>query len=776
MRSRTVRRRTRRSRLKKFLVFSLLFILLVLAVGIGILGGTIISVSKMLPTGIDIGRYRPTEATKIMSSDGVVLGEIYEENREFVPIKSIPKDLQNATVAIEDERFYKHPGVDFIGIFRAVYQNLRRGHMSQGGSTLTQQLARNIYLTREKKLSRKLQEVALAIQLERHFTKQKILELYLNQVYYGSGAYGVETASRTYFGRSAKQLTLAQSALLAGLPQKPSGYSPYEDVRAAVRRRDTVLTYMCRQGYITQDQCDQAKKERVHLAGLKRTGIAKYKAPWFVTYVVKELTDKYGSDLYRGGLRIYTTLNYEMQQTAEEALRKAVHGARRKNVHQGALICIDPTNGYIKAMVGSAGEDFLKDQFNRAVSAKRQPGSSFKAFVYTAAVDEGYGEYDTMSNRRITFPGHGGEPWSPKNFDSRYSSGYTMKEAIARSVNVVAVRWADRIGVDNVIKYARLLGIKSDLGRTLSIALGAYVVSPLELCSAYGVFAADGVRAEPMSIVRITDAEGSPIEENKPVTKQVLSEQTAETMADMFRAVVTHGTGRSVSYVPNAHGKTGTTSDDRDAWFVGFTPELVTAVWVGNDDYTPMRGVWGGNVCAPAWGQFMLKALQVHRTEAEKEKQQAKLDATVTETSDPTSEKDANAQTEPSIDDAAKTVNVRICMDSGLVANSGCPRTYDVSYAVGSQPTQVCTTHRPSSRNADSADSQPTPTTDYSPPPVPRSATQPRSNRSREYVTVRICSESGQIANAYCPETIERTYPAGDAPRKVCRTHRAPSE
>jgi penicillin-binding protein 1A len=306
------------------------------------------------PSSADIAGYEPTEATKIYSSDGVVLADIYEENREIVPIGDIPKNLQSATIAIEDERFYKHPGIDLQGIARAVYQNLRRRHLAQGASTLTQQLARNIYLTREKSVSRKLKEILLALELERNFSKEQILELYMNQVYYGSGAYGVQTASNVYFGKDVKDLTLAQSALLAGLPQKPSFYSPYEDLEAAVNRRDVVLNHMAKLGYITAAQRDEAKAERVVLVGAKPAGLRRYRAPWFVTYVMKELTREYGADLvYRGGLIVHTTLNYEMQTTAEEELRKGVGAAKSRRVTQGALICIDPQTGYIKAMVGA---------------------------------------------------------------------------------------------------------------------------------------------------------------------------------------------------------------------------------------------------------------------------------------------------------------------------------------------------------------------------------------------------------------------------------------
>ena len=600
MRGERRRRASRHGRGRPLRIYVEIAALLLLATILGSIGGAFYSVSKMLPSGPQVTQYRPTEATKIISSDGVVLAEVFEENREFVPITEIPRDLQDATIAIEDERFFSHPGIDFRGIARALYQNLRAGRITQGGSTLTQQLARNIYLTREKKLSRKLKEILLALQLERNYSKEQILELYLNQVYYGSGAYGVETASRIYFGKHVKDLTLADCALLAGLPQKPSTYSPHENLEGAIKRRNAVLARMAALGYVTSEQCDEAKADKVDLIERKPIGLSNYKAPWFVTYVIKQLTEKYGADLvYRGGLRVHTTLNYEMQSVAEQELRSHVAAAKSRNVSQGAFVCIDPHTGHIKAMVGGVNPDFTKDQFNRVVQAKRQPGSAFKAFVYTAAVDNGYDIDYNVPNKPITYKG---KPW-PSNYSRKQSKpSYTIKQAVAESVNTCAVRIARQVGVDQVIAYAKMLGIESPLDRNLSLALGASVVTPLELCSAYGTFATNGIRAEPIAVVQITEStandEGAVLEDNRPSTRRVLSEQTAQLMNEVFRAVVVGkgGTGYAASSVPNAHGKTGTTQDDRDAWFVGYTPELVAAVWVGNDDYgVPMKQVWGGN-------------------------------------------------------------------------------------------------------------------------------------------------------------------------------------
>ena len=777
MRTERERRRSWRRRVKIVWLYIEVMALILLAVTLGAVGGAFYSVAKMLPSSSDIAEYEPTEATKIISSDGVVLAEVYEENRELVPITDVPKDLQNATVAIEDSRFYKHPGVDPRGIARAIYQNVRKGRRAQGGSTLTQQLARNIYLTREKKISRKLKEILLALQLERNFTKEQILELYMNQVYYGSGSYGVQTASTVYFGKNVKDLSLAESALLAGLPQKPSSYSPYEDREAAHGRRNVVLDRMQELGYITAAQCEEAKKEPVKLAGLQPTGIARYKAPWFVTYVIKELTSKYGADLvYRRGLRVHTTLNYKMQKAAEESLRTHIARAKYMGTSQGALVCIDPQNGFVKAMVGGINPNFTKDQFNRAVQAKRQPGSAFKAFVYTAAVDNGYDLNYMLSNERITYKGYGDKGWTPRNYNDRYGGRVSMRQAIAQSINVCAVRMADQIGIDQVITYARMLGIKSPLDRTLSLALGASVVSPLELCSAYGVFAANGMRAEPMSIERINESDGNRdgaiIEQNRPVIHQVLSEQSAQLMNELFRGVVTSkgGTGYAAAKIPNAHGKTGTTSNDRDAWWIGYTPELVAAVWAGNDDYKPMRRAYGGVVCAPTWVDFMKKALPEHKRETEAEKPK-----------EPLIRREADQRDKPPERPEARPRRnmIRICADSGLLATPNCPVTREVPYDSNSGPLQSCPIHGP--HQPASGDQTPAATpeaaTSPSAPPVPPRTVPPKPAPpppSQRYVTVTICVDSGQIANEYCPETVTRRFLASEAPSKTCRLHRPP--
>ena len=770
MRTYKKRRRAKPSRLRLFWISLQITFLLAIAIFTVVVGAVFLNVSNMLPSGKEIDQYKPAEPTKILSSDGVVLAQLYEENREYASLDNIPKDLQNATVAIEDSRFYKHPGVDIVGIARAVYQNLRTGSMGQGGSTLTQQLARNIYLTREKKMSRKLQEMALAIQLERKKTKQEILEMYLNKVYYGSGAFGVQTASKVYFGKDVKNLTLSQCALIAGLTQKPSGYSPYDNHDAAIGRRNVVLNRMMELGYITSAQRDDAVNEEMKFTPRKPGGISQYKAPWFVSYVLKELSSKYDDNMLNsGGFKVYTTLNYEMQVAGEEALREGVASAKRQRVSQGALVCIDPANGYIKAMVGGVDPDYVHNQYNRVTQAKRQPGSTFKAFVYTAAIDNGYSPDYRISNSKITYPGAGGKSWTPRNDNGRYGGTYSIRTAVANSINVCAVRMADKLGIDEVIKYARLLGIKSELDRSLSLALGASEVTPLEMCSAYAVFAANGMKAEPISVIKIVKEnaageEDSLISESEPKITQVLSEETSSIMNDIFRAVVTSGTARhGVRGVRHAHGKTGTTSNDRNAWFVGYTPELSTTVWVGNDDNTPMTHVYGGGVCAPIWSNFMQKALVSYKNEKNNINTTNELDLQTTTVREKYTRRTSNSSENTS------KVRVKICSESGLLASSRCPRTYVVSYDRGTEPTEVCTLDHKTHVLSNDGSTNTNESVSNGGPRRPGA-----SSDSGRYVTVLICADSGYIANEYCPEVIARRFKADEAPTRVCQIHRAP--
>jgi penicillin-binding protein 1A len=700
--ARVVGRSGKRSKLRTVLAYFQLAFLLIGGLGLGMVGAAVYRVWKVLPQNYNLKSYSPIEATKIISSDGVVLGSVYqEENRTVVQFNEIPKELVDATIAVEDSRFYNHVGVDLRGIGRAIYQNIRGHKLTQGGSTITQQLARNIYLSQQKTMSRKLQEAVLAVKIERTYSKNQILELYLNQVYYGSGAYGVETASKVYFGKDVKRLSLAQCALLAGLPQSPSLSSPYVDKERAIRRRDVVLERMCHYGYISEKQRDEAEAERVRLVGLSSTS-SSYKAPYFVDYVLKELKARYGEDLiYKGGLKVYTTLNYAMQEAAERAIDEGVADARSNGVSQAALVSLDPETGYIKAMVG--GVDYNKSQFNRAVQAHPQPGSSFKAFVYTAVIDQkAYGE-NTGPYTRISNARHGDHlPYPAKNYDGKYGGKASIRDAVAYSMNVVAVRAAWHVGIPKVIQYARMMGIKTNLTPYPSLALGASGVPPIEMASGYSVFASGGKRAEPMGILRVENSEGGIVCNNEPSVKTVLSHETADTMDSLFRAVMTYGTGKHI-HVRDARGKTGTTNDNSNVWFIGYIPhKLVTAVWAGNDKPIPMRShTYGGTICGPMWKQFTEAALSIQKKWSSPVAVRANTDGDNTATANHDRPRDNQPRHQAAPDPNAsanaprqeKIVRVRVCSESGQLATANCPSTHMEAFVSGFQPTTRCEIH-----------------------------------------------------------------------------------
>ena len=724
----------------------------------GILAGLVLgwfaSLSRTLP---NISAFEAPEATLVYSSDGVLLGRVFRENRTNVPLKDIPKNLRDATIAIEDKRFYEHSGVDIRGVARAVFENLRGHRLAQGGSTITQQLAKNIYLTQRKTIQRKIQEIFLAILIERNFSKQRILELYLNQIFYGSGAFGVQAASRVYFGKDVHELDLSECALLAGLPQKPSGYSPHMNLSAAIGRRDTVLSTMADLGYISLEERDAAKAKHAHIIP-RRGGRNAYKAPHFVDYVTQQLREQYGEDvLFGGGLRVYTTLNYKMQEIAEQALRVQVKRQEKTyHVTEGCLIAIDPTDGAILAMVGSVDPT---SQFNRCTQAGRQPGSLFKAFVYTAALESGMKPSTRLRNVRTVYVGAGGKPWIPKNYDGDRHNPVTMEYAIARSVNRAAIYTANKIGVKNVIKYARLLGIHSPLEPYLPIAIGGIPgVHPMEMASAYATFANDGSHIDPIAITRIANSRDETQEDFSPEPQQVISKKINDDMDRMFRGVVTRGTGTGARAVSEARGKTGTTNNDRDVWFIGYVPKkIVTAVWVGNDNNSPMRGATGAALCVPIWRSFMLKAIPIYDGVKAKAEQSAQQKNPKPGNGQPTGPNQPAADqppgtTQPDVTatDGAQTVSCRVCTESGLLATSMCPHWRTKRFASGTEPTAYCGIHG----GADVT----TPTTDS-----PRAVAAPDT----EYVTVVICSQSGMLAGRNCPR-VKKKFPVDEVPTQVC--------
>ena len=752
------RRRTgkkRRSGLRSFVTMLQILVLLCTGVLAGLVLGWFGSLSKTLP---NISTFEAPEATLIYSSDGVMLGRVFRENRTNVALKDIPQDLKNATVAIEDSRFYDHSGVDIHGVARAVWENVRGRRLKQGGSTITQQLARNVYLTQHKTIQRKIQEIFLAILIERNFTKQKILELYLNQVFYGSGSFGVQAASRIYFGKDVQELSLSQSALVAGLPQQPTGYSPHRNLEAALNRRDVVLNRMTELGYISARDRDRAKAERPKVVP-RRGGRNAYLAPHFVDYVTGQLRERYGDDvLYGGGLRVYTTLNYKMQEAAENALRESVKRQRRAHrVSEGCFIALDPTSGAILAMVGSVDP---KSEFNRCTQAGRQPGSLFKAFVYTAALASGMKTTDRLQNARHPYPAGGGKWWNPKNYDGRYSGPVTMETAVAKSINMAAIYTANKIGVKNVIKYARLMGVDSPLEPYLPIAIGGVPgVHPIEMASAYGTFANDGLYLRPIAVTRIANSRDETQADFPNEGQQVISKKISGSMDRMFRAVVTRGTGTGARGVSEARGKTGTTNSERDVWFIGYVPKkIVAAVWVGNDNYSSMRGATGGGLCVPIWREFMQKAIPIQngvRAKAEQTAQGQAKKPSGDEKKDVT-KPDQNATTtkpDVAVDDSGDTVKRRICNETQLLATRNCPSWHTVTFEDGAEPAAYCTTHGDSDTPEPPAG---TPSDVVAPPPA------------AEYVTVTVCSDSSLLAGRDCP-TARKRVPVDQVPTDVCK-------
>jgi penicillin-binding protein 1A len=506
-----------------------LLVLVSMVVGIVFVAGVFRKVAEDLPSPDTLLNYNPGGITEIYATDkdprtgkNVLLGRVFSQNKEFVPITQIPAVLKNATIAIEDHRFFSHPGVDLQGIARAVYVNARGGRLleGQGGSTLTQQLARNIYLTQKKTLSRKAQEIMLAIQIEKNYSKQQILEMYLNEVYYGAGAYGVQAASKVYFGKPVKDLSLSQAALLAGLPQQPSRFDPFVDKKASIARRNTVLAKMAELGYITPQKSKVAQSNGVFLIPPRPKNDGEFKAPYFTNYVIRQLVERYGHEVvYTGGLKVYTTLNWKMQQSAEAALVEGVRRGRRARVTQGALISLEPRTGYIRAMVG--GVDFKENQYNNAVQGRRQPGSSFKVIVYTAAFDTNqYGPDSRVNDAPFSLRTGKGKWWRPQNYGGGYRGWVSVRQAMTYSYNTPAVRVVDKIGPSTVISYARKMGIMSPLQPYVPIALGSDAVSPLEMAAAYSIFPNYGNRAEPMSIIRVVNHQREVLEENRPSVRR----------------------------------------------------------------------------------------------------------------------------------------------------------------------------------------------------------------------------------------------------------------
>ncbi len=698
-------------------------VFIVISVILGTSVGGYFAIQKGIPSLEELKQYRPVEGTKIYADDDVLVGELKVEKGVFVPINKIPDKMVNAVIAVEDSRFWKHRGIDYIAIGRAFLKDIISIGLKEGGSTITQQLAKVTFLTPEKTFKRKLREAALAITMEKNLAKREILELYLNKIYFGHGAYGVEMASRIYFGKPVRDITLSEAALIAGLIKAPAMYSPYNDLTKAKERQQIVLTRMEDEGYIKRSEKENALKQPVFLSSARR-GIDANN--YFIEYIRKYLEDKYGEELvYRGGLRVYTTLDRNAQLSAAKALqqglreldkRKGWRGPveHRKDIDikrelkskelmtsvimnpgdissgvvlkvtdkealiktrgvvgklsledakwaskvidpktgtarflkaltlpqilipgdvikvgiksikehsiklsleqepevEGAVVAIEPNTGYIKVIIG--GYDFVKSEYNRALYARRQPGSAFKPIIYASAIDHGFTPASIIVDEPVAYPGKSESDWKPENYDHKFYGPTRLREALAYSRNVVTIKLVEKMGVNNVIDFARTVGFQGEMPRDLTISLGSLSVTPMELALCFNVFASDGMKVKPVAIKYITDSKGKVLESNEPEAEEVISPQTAFLITSMMEDVVHYGTGwRAKALGRPVAGKTGTTNDYRDAWFVGYTKDLVAAVWVGFDNMKPLGPLeTGARAASPIWVSFMKSAVK----------------------------------------------------------------------------------------------------------------------------------------------------------------------
>ncbi|MCW3488903.1 transglycosylase domain-containing protein [Dethiobacter alkaliphilus] len=647
------------------IAFIIAMVVFFLAVGtVGFLAVTVAGMG-------DIPDIQPQLTSTFYDHNGEIITTRFEQNRFEVPLEQIPDYLAHAFIAVEDHRFYNHHGIDMQGLMRAMVRNVQQRRFAEGGSTITQQLARNLFLTHDKNLTRKAQEMMLTVQLERRFTKDEILENYLNTIYFGHSAYGVEAAARTYFGKSVQDLTLGEAAILAGIPRGPAYYSPYLNLDAAKNRQAVVLTRMVDEGYITEAQREEALAQELELTDREAARQDRQLGAYFINHLINSELAKIFPDepnvanmIYQGGLHVYTTLDRQAQQAAENAVAGFVPETTRSNGEdipiQAALVAMDPQDGSVRALVG--GRDQVATGFNRAVSARRSPGSTFKMFTYAAALEEGY----TPSTVRVSEPvsyedPHQDRPFEPREFNNQFSGPLRMREAIARSSNVVAVKTHMEIGPEKTKEMAERLGITSELQAYPSLTLGGTSVTPLEMTTAYAPFANQGIRVQPQFVTKVTDSNGRILYRAEPRREQVLDARISFLMTDMMKSVLQTGTGRSLGPIVNrpAAGKTGTSQDSRDVYMVGYTPELVSAVWVGNDDNLPMPGQTGSGLAGPAWANFMREALR-----------------------------DVPAR------DFARPdglVSVQVCPDTGMLHNPRCSLDPITEFFIaGTQPTEQC--------------------------------------------------------------------------------------
>jgi penicillin-binding protein 1A len=640
-------------------VASLIAVLAIVAVGIS---GCVVynQVASNLPDptkplkGTDL-------TTRVLDRNGKTITALFaDQNRTYVALKDIPRVVQEAVISTEDQRYYQHAGVDFIGMLRALWTDIRAGAQVQGGSTITQQYVKQAFVGDERSIKRKLSEAVLAYRMEQAYSKDKILEMYLNTIYFGHGAYGIQTAAQTYFGKNVQDLSVPEAAMLAGVIKSPAGYSPYLDPAAAKNRRDTVLTQMRDQGYIDQSTYAAAIASPIRTAGLKS---ASKIAPYFVEYLKQQLVERYGeAAVYRGGLTVTTTLDLGMQTAAEKAVAEQLN---RKTDPSAALVALDPKTGQIMAMVG--GRDFSTQQYNIAVQGHRQSGSSFKPFVLVTALENGISPEATFTagTTRLSIPG--GQTWAVAG-EPGFKGPMRLRVATWHSINPVFAQLVLKVGADNVVKTARDMGITTKITPVPAVALGGMAegVTPLEMASAYGTLADGGTHADLTGVLKVTDKNGAVLYAEKTVSKQVIDPAIAYLTTDILKGVITSGTGTAANIGRPAAGKTGTTQNNADAWFVGYTPDLVASVWVGySGSKRPMTSVHGitvtgGTFPARIWAAFMRAAL---------------------------SGKAATQFQRP-----GGLTSARICLDSGQAATSLCPSTGTGLFLSGHTP-GPCTLH-----------------------------------------------------------------------------------
>jgi len=607
------------------------------AASLGAVLGAFGAFMREMPQISELDQYRPRLNTRVYAGTGELIAQFTQENRVLASLTEIPVELREAVVSIEDQHFYDHHGLDFAAILRSAIANIRAGTIRQGASTITMQLPRNLDLglSRARTFKRKAIEAVMALQIERKFTKDEIIEMYLNQVFLGHRAYGVEAGARAYFGKHVRDLDLAECALLAGMPQAPSRYDPYRRPELARQRRDRVLGKMLEDGVISRQDHDRAVAQPVLTGQFQRPEPV---GPYFAEYVRQSLLSRFNRELvYAGGLTVKTTLDVRMQRAAEQAVAagierymnmRAVQADSPAEPPQVALVAIDPRDGYIRAMIG--GRDFSGSVFNRAVQgAGRQPGSAFKPVIWATAFEQGYTAADIVTDGPIQFgrrslnefdeANNPNKLWEPKNFENHYFGDVTLRHALEESMNVCAVKLLEAIGVSRVRANARRLGIESHVDYNLSIALGTSVVRPIEMAAAYGTFANEGVYHKPVAIIDVTDPDGNVLESHRPVSRVSISRETAFLITHVLQGVIERGTGTDAQRLTKlrpAAGKTGTTDNQRDAWFVGYTPQLACAVWVGYDDNSELgktttgASMTGGRVACPIWTDFMIRALE----------------------------------------------------------------------------------------------------------------------------------------------------------------------